>query len=106
MPNIAPSTTLHINGRERFPLPLLAEPDAGRCPSSYSGHTSPREQSFTSRPGSSRVFKLSAGRGSLELLRPGSAPQQGGTPDSLRLNGVRRGLDMRFNATAGVTTGG
>lgn len=84
--------------------PPPADPDNGRPTASRSGHASPREQSFTSRRGSSWRLKLAARRGSLELQRNGSVPQQGGSPD-LRLNGVRRGLDMRFNAAAGMGGG-
>ncbi|PRW57603.1 serine threonine- kinase drkC [Chlorella sorokiniana] len=96
----------HPNVVQCYSWTVLTEPDNGRATPSYSGHASPREQSFTSRPGSSHRFKLFASRGSLELQRPGSPPPQGGTPDALRLNAVRRGLDMRFNAAAGVLRGG
>lgn len=91
------------------PSLLAVEPDNGRSsPGCCSGLSSPREQSFTSRRGGRQQqfsLLLGAGRGSLDLQRPGSTPQPG-SPDALRPGGVRRGLDLRFNAAASGGSGG
>lgn len=83
------------------PWCLAADTDNGGCDTPTlprSGASSPYEQSFTS----SRRRR----RGSLDLVRPASAPQRGSLELACPHGGARRGLDLRFNAAVGSAPGG